>query len=240
MGSYSGDKNTWRYFEDFHGGGTFGTSASAGDDWVITDTSSSGTPTYTRLDHGEGAAVNAPGVAALAFDTQGEPQNICLSFGDKLCWDFDSLQHIEGRIRLAPAGTLKDSTTTLAWGISGDRNDTIDTIAVASLFRLAAGSAVNTVVAESDDGTNNNDDIATGVTLADDTWHRWEMDFSVTTDVKFFLADSNDRLKRVSQATTFDMSNHDGGVQPFFQVQKASDNNADAMHIDYFLAEGTR
>ena len=240
MGVQSGDKNTWRYFEDFDGAGTFGTSASEGDDWVITDTSGGGTPTYTRLDHGEGSAVNAPGVAALAFDTAAEPQNVCLSFGDKLCWDFDSLQHAEGRVRLAPAGTLKDETTTLAWGIAGDRNDTIDTIAVASLFRLASGSAVNTVVAETDDGTNNNDDVATGISLADDTWHRWEMDFSVKTAVKFFLANSSDILKRVSQATTFDMSNHTGAVQPFYQIQKTSDNNADAVHIDYLLVEGTR
>lgn len=241
MGSYSGgDKNKWHYFEDFHGGGTFDTTASEGDDWVITDSSSTGTPTYTRLDHSEGAAVNAPGVAALAFDSQGEVQNVCLSFGDKLCWDFNSLQHVEGRILLAPGGTLKDAATTLAWGISGDRNDAIDTMAVGALFRLADGSAVNTVVTESDDATNNNDDIATGVTLADDTWHRWEMDFSVTADVKFFLADANDRMKRVSQATTFDMSNHTGGIQPFFQLQKTSDSNVDAVHIDYFMAEGTR
>ncbi len=240
MGSYSGSKNKWEYFEDFAGAATFDTSASAGDDWVVTDTSSAGTPTYTRLDHGEGAAVNAPGVAALAFDSQAEAQNVCLSFGDKLCWDFNSLQHAEGRIRLAPDGTLKDATTTLAWGIAGDRNDAIDTVAVASLFRLASGSAVNTVVAETDDGTVDNNDVATGISLADDTWHRWEMDFSVKTAVKFFLADSNDVLKRVAQATTFDMSNHTGGIQPFYQIQKTSDANVDAVHIDYLLVAGTR
>lgn len=240
MGVQTGDKNSWRYFEDFPGAGTFATSAGAGDDWVVTDTSSSGTPTYTRLDHSEASAVNAPGVAALAFDSQTEVQNVCLSFGDKLCWDFDSLQHVEGRIKLAPDGTLKDATTTLAFGIAGDRNDAIDTIAIASLFRLASGSAANTVVVETDDGTVDNNDVATGIVLADDTWHRWEMDFSVKSAVKFFLANSNDVLKRVSQSTTFDMSNHTGAVQPYFQLQKTSDSNVDAVHIDYFMAEGNR
>lgn len=237
----AGMQDYWEFCDDFIGAGTFVASAGL-DPWVIADTSSAGTPTYARLDHGETAGAFAPGVAQLAFDSQAEVQNVCLSFGNKLAFDIDGLLGFECRVRLAAAtGGLKDSATTIAWGLTGDRDDAIDTIAVAALFRLAAGTGVNTVVVESDDTVTNNDDVATGVTLTDLTWYRCKIDFSQgKSDVRFFITDSNNNLSRVAKSTTFDMSGYSAGLQPFFQLQKSADANTDAFQIDYVKVWGRR
>lgn len=227
----------WEFFDDFFGAGTFVTSAGL-DPWVIADTSSAGTPTYTRLDHGESAGAFALGVAKLSFDTQTEEQNVCLSFGDKLCFDADKVRGFECRIRQSQA--TKDSNTTLAFGLTGDRNDAIDSIAIAAIFRLAAGTASNAIVAESDDGSHDNDDIDCGDTLAN-AWKVFRIVFPAgNAALEFYMTNSNGSLARVASATTFDFSGHNGGLQPFFQLQKASDNNADAVEIDYVRIWGVR
>ncbi len=242
----AGIQDHWEFVDDFFGAATFGTSASAGDDWVVTDTSSAGTPLYTRLDHGETAGVFRPGVARLVFDSQAEAQNVCLSFGDKLAFDFNNVSGFECALQLVPAGTLKDATTTLAWGLAGDRNDAIDTIAIAALFRLASGSAVNTVVVESDDGTNDNNDVTTGFTLTDGAsntatgWAKFKIDLQDKANVKFYAGLGTGAMSRVGAATTFDMSNYSAGLQPYFQIQKTSDANVDGVEIDYVKVWGTR
>lgn len=233
----AGIQDYWEFVDDFLGGGTFGT-ATAYDPWVITDTSSSGTPTYTRLDHGESTGDFAPGVARLAFDSQSEPQNVCLSWGDKLAFDANKVRGFECRVRQSQV--TKDAATTFAFGLTGDRNDAIDSIAIAAVFRLAAASASNAVVVESDDGTNNNDDVATGQSLSN-TWKRFRIDFSNgLSDVRFFMDDGNGSLVRVAAGTRFDLSNHTGALQPLFQLQKASDANTDAVEIDYVKIWGVR
>lgn len=236
----AGVQNYWEFFDDFIGGGTFSASATT-DPWVITDTSSSGTPTYTRLDHGESSGTYRPGVARLLFDNTSEVQNVCLSFGDKLAFDINSLRGFECSLRfVATTGSAKDSATTLAWGLTGDRNDAIDSIAVASIFRLASGSASNVVVIESDDTVTNNDDVATGFTLTDTVWATFKIDFGNLADVKYYAGLSTGSLARVGGATTMDMSSYAAGLQPFFQLQKTADTNTDAVEIDYVRIWGVR
>lgn len=236
----AGVQDFWEFYDDFLGGGTFGASAGL-DPWVITDTSSAGTPTYTRLDHGETAGTFRPGVAQLAFDSQAEAQNVCLSFGDKLAFDINSLRGFECSLRfVAGAGGAKDTTTTVAWGVTGDRNDAIDSIAIASIFRLADTGASHAVVIENDDATNTNDDVATGFTLTDSVWAKFKIDFSNLSDVKYYAGLSTGQLARVGAGTTMKMSSYAAGLQPFFQLQKTSDTNVDALQIDYVRVWGVR
>ena len=225
-------RHKWEFIEEFLGGGTFGGTASAFDPWVIADTSSVGTPTYTRLDHGESTGAFAIGVAELSFDTQAEAQNVCLSFGDKLAFDFDKLRTLEARVQMGQSTV--DATTMLAFGITGDRNDAIDSMAINALFRVIGADSTTNVVIETDDASENNDDIVSGTTLIN-AWKYFKIDFSVKTDVTFWIDDA-----RVGSATTFDMSNHTGGVQPFFQIQKTSDNNANSVEIDVIKLAGVR
>lgn len=236
----AGIQDYWEFCEDFIGAGTFVASAGL-DPWVITDTSSAGTPTYIRMDHGETSGAFRPGVAQLAFDSQTEAQNVCLSFGDKLAFDINSLKGAEFGVRfVAQTGSAKDAATTLAFGVTGDRNDAIDSVAIAAIFRLASGSASNAMVVETDDNTNNNDDVDCGFTFTDNTWGKFKIDFSDLTSVKFFGGVAGGPFKRFAKGTTFDMSNYAAGLQPFFQLQKTSDNNTDAFQIDYVKLWGVR
>lgn len=225
-------RHKWEWKDDFFGGGTFDTTASENDPWVITDSSSVGTPTYTRLDHGESTGAFAFGVAELAFDSQAEVQNVCLSFGDKLAVDIDKLRIYEARVRMGQSAV--DATTMFAFGIAGDRNDAIDTMAINALFRVVGTDSTTNVVLETDDASENNDDVVSGTTLIN-AWKHFKIDFTTITDVTFWINDA-----RVGSATTFDMSNHTGGVQPFFQVQKTSDANTDSVEIDFVKLTGVR
>jgi len=231
----AGIQDFWEFSDDFLGGGTFGTTASENDPWVVTDTSAAGTPTYTRLDHGEATGTFAPGVAELALEATSEVQNVCLSFGDKLAFDIDNTSAFECRIRQGQATV--DTTSSIAWGLIGDRNDALDTIAVAMMFKITAS---NTVVWEYDDASNTADDQTTGGLVLTNAWKRFKIDCSLKTDVKFYMDDANGSLVRVGSGVTATMANHTGGLQPFFQIQKTADTNADTVEIDYVKVWGTR
>lgn len=166
---------------------------------------------------------------------------MCLSFGDKLCFDINKLRGFSCGLRfVAGAGGAKDTTTTVAWGVTGDRNDAIDSIAIASIFRLASTGATHEVVIENDDATNTNDDVATGFTLTDSTWADFYIDFSNLADVKYYAGFSTGAMNRVGAGTTMAMSSYAAGLQPFFQIQKTSDTNVDSLQIDYVRLWGVR
>lgn len=232
----SGIHDFWEFKDDFIGAGTFGTSAGL-DPWVAT--LSGTTPTATRLDHGETAGAFRPGVARLLF-VGTDAQNACLSFGDVLAFDINKLRGYECGLRfVAQTGSAKDAATTLAWGLTGDRADAIDNIAYQALFRLKAADTSMLVTCESDDGTNDKT-AASLMTLTDSTWAKFTIDFSNLSDVKFFGGLSTTGLKRLCDTTTFDMTNYGAAMQPFFQLQKTSDTNTDAVQIDYVRVWGVR
>lgn len=228
----AGTQDYWEFCDDFFGSGSLQATPAGGDRWDITDTSAAGTPTYAYVD---GAAA---GEVALDFDSQAEAQNVCLSFGNTLGFDIDLIQGAEFRVKMNQAAL--DATTMMAFGLTGDRNDAIDSIAQAALFRVIGADSTTAVVVETDDGTNDNNDVATGQTLIN-AFKRFKIDFSNgKSDVRFFMDDGNGSLKRVAAGTKFDMSNYAGSLQPFFQIQKTSDTNTDGMTIDYVKIWGKR
>jgi hypothetical protein len=126
----------------------------------------------------------------------------------------------------AAVGGVLDSATSLAFGVAGARNDAIDSIAQHALFR-AIGS--NAIVVETDDGTTDKDDVATGASFTSTVYKKFVIDFTGgKSNVKFYI----DGV-RVAQSTTFDMSAYTAGVQPYFQIQKTSDANTDSFTVDY-------
>lgn len=206
------------FVEDFLGPQTLTASPTGSDLWDIADTSSAGTPTYTV------GGIN--GEATLAFDTQEEVQNVCLYMSDKLNFDIDKLLRVEMAVKMGQAAV--DATTSLAFGLASARNDAIDSIAAHASFRVIGSGSTTAVVVESDDGTTDKDDIATGATLIN-AYKRFVIDFSGgTSNVKFYI----DGVQ-VATSTTFDMSGYTAGLQPYVQLQKTSDANADSVVIDY-------
>lgn len=223
-------QQTRKYRFDFRGHQAFPVAGSgAGTPWVIDDDSSAGAPTFGGL---------AGGGFRMKFSSNTEIQNLCLYFGDVLAFDIDELIAVEFLVKTV--ATL-DAATSLAFGLAGNRNDAIDSIAQAALFRCIGD---NNVVVETDDGTNNNDDVATGVTLGA-AWKRFKIDFAsrITTkqlptvsdgrpsNIEFYAGDYLGTLRRVASGTRFDMSAYTGGLQPFFQIQKTSDANEDNLDI---------
>ena len=221
---------------DFRGNCTF-PATGAGVPWVKTDTSSAGAPTILALDGG--------GIRFTLDSGQTEVENLCLSFGDALSFDIDDIIRFWFIAKTAVA-TL-DSNTQIAFGMAGARNDAIDSIAQAILFRCIGSNAI---VLETDDGTNDNDDVASGMSLSS-SWKRFEVDLAsgITTmspprvskgrksNLEFSISNPLGSKRRVAPNTPFDMSNYSGGLQPFIQVQKASDSNGDTFDVLKFGIE---
>ena len=210
----AGTQDFLTFCEDFLGPQTLTASPSNGDVWDIADTSSAGTPTYTV------GGIN--GEATITFDNTSEVQNVCLFQSDVLNYDIDLIQRIEFRVKTVAS---LDSATSLAFGLCTARNDAIDSLSAHASFRLIGS---NSIVVESDDGTTDKDDVATGTTLVA-TYKKFVIDFTGgKSNVKFYVDGA-----RVASATTFDMSAHTTGLQPYVQLQKTADTNTDSVTIDY-------
>lgn len=229
----SGKQDFWEFFDDFEGAAaTIPASAEHRSPWCITDTSAAGTPTYTIGVDG-GTSDDAFGIAKLTLEATSEVQNVCLSFKDVLQMAITDRLIYEARVKFVATA---DSATSLAFGLTGDRNDAIDSVAQAMIFRCIGN---NTVVVETDDGTTDLDDKATGQTLVD-AWKLFRIDAQDLENVKFYMTGGNSRLIRVASSVTFDVSAYAGNLQPFFQIQKTADTNTDSVQIDYVRVTGRR
>jgi hypothetical protein len=216
----SGIQDFQEFVDDFNGAvAALPTSADPATAWLIDDTSSAGAPTYTK----------GTSAATLTLASTSEVENVCLHFGDALDFDIDSILRIEFRAKVT--ATL-DSATTIVMGLGSARADDPDTVAANAFFKLAGS---NTLVVETDDGTTDDDDNATGATLSD-TYKRFVIDFSGgKSNVKFYV-DS----VQVAASSTFTMSGYSSGLQPIFQIQKTADTNVDALTIDYIKVVSRR
>lgn len=204
------------FTDDFLGGATIAATVGEGN-WKITDTSSAGTPTYTKDASSNGGAVT------LAFDNTNEVQNICLDFGDKLQFDVDSIIEAEFRVKVSTASFT--AANTLAFGLQSGRNDDTDATTYNAQFKLAGS---NSVVCESDDSATDNDDKATGKTLST-TYKKFLISFANgKSDVRFYIDG-----ERVASSTTFTLATMTTSFQPFVQLSKTASTNTDSVTIDY-------
>jgi len=190
--------------------------------WIKRDTSSSGSPTA--------AGVTGGGIA-LTLDNTSEAQIIGIDFGDALAFDIDELILVrwKAKIDATPAANVS-----LVMGMAGAYNATMDSVAQNCWFKMVASDL--TVFAESDDGTNDNDDKSTGIDLVAGEWKWFEIRFDeqVQTvappgtskggkgNIVFAVGDSENAIQPVLRNQLFDMSNYSSGLQPYFQLQKAS------------------
>jgi hypothetical protein len=211
------DKRFWQnYTDDFFGSSvSFPTSADPATPWLLVDTSSAGAPTFVR------SLSRAIGTLAATS----EVENICLAHGDSLSFDIDNIRSIEFIVKLGAATFTSGSE--LVFGLGSARNDTTDSIAANAWFKMVGASSTTAVYVETDDGTNDLDDKATGVSLGT-TDKYFVIDFSHGKgDVRFYI----DGV-RVAASTLFDMSNYSSGLQPIIQLQKAANTNVDSVSVD--------
>jgi hypothetical protein len=176
--------------------------------WTIKDTSSAGTPTYL-------CATEDGGSAVLTIANNTEAEVLTLYQNDVLPFDLRMISHVWWVAKVAAI----QAESTLVLGVANAQNDTADTVGVSAWFRMEGGDSTTALVVETDDVTNNNDDKATGVTLAA-VYKKLLIDFTQgLNNVRFFVDGA-----RVAAGTTFDMSDVATGqnVQPFVQSQKSS------------------
>lgn len=203
---------------------------------IYADTSASGSPTVTGVDGG--------GVRMTLASTS-EVEVLTLYLGDILAFPIAKLQAIRG---LVSASASFDSSVIAAFGVCSAINADLDAIAAAAMFK-AAGS--NALVAETDDGVNNVDDISTGLSLG--TTPQWlginfEQGFQRNSppqlpkghgsNVMFYGEKNRIGYQKVAPTTSFDMSNYTGNLQPFLRLQKSASTavpwlQLDELEIDY-------
>jgi hypothetical protein len=149
---------------------------------------------------------------------------VTLYHNDVLAFDVRKIKMVEFIAKVAGI----DAVTTLTMGLGSARNDTDDSVATNAWFRMEGSVSTTAILAETDDATTDNDDKATGVSLAA-VYKKFAISFeSGIADVRFFIDG-----ERVAQATTFDMSALTAGlnVQPIFQIQKASGTGVPSITI---------
>lgn len=188
--------------------------------WTIKDTSSAGTPTYLNITEDGGAA-------KLTLVNTSEAEIVTLYQNDVLIYDVRQLKSIWWIAKVASI----DAVTTLTMGVASAQNDTDDSVATNAWFRMEGSVSTSNLVVETDDGTTDKDDIATGTTLSS-TYKKLLIDFTNGIgDVRFFVDGA-----RVAAGTLFDMSALTAGlnVQPWVQIQKASGTGVPAVTLAQF------
>lgn len=221
--------HTARKVYDFRGAGTPPAAGSPnGGPFVNTTTASSGSPTIAP----------AGGAMVLTLDNTSEPQNICLSMDNVLAFDINDLIRVE---ILAKASADLDSSITAIVGLASARNDDPDAIAAGLFFKLAGSNAL---LVETDDGTNDNNDVATGVNLVA-AYKRLVIDFADRNhtqsapsqslgglaNVGFRVSNANGNLAGVARNTRFDVSNYSSGLQLIAQLQKTTGTAVGSLSI---------
>jgi hypothetical protein len=185
----------------------------------------------------------ADGMTA-AFTSTSEAQSLRLSFADVLSYDIDDLIYFETLVRITSA-TLTNVSAIIGMASAG--NAVINTIGEQASFGINGSLAL---FCETDDGTRDNDDIATGLTLTTGAWTRLRIDFATGTttvspgpslggksNIQFYAgtatSSANIPMRRVALGTRFDMSAYSGGLQPYVQFQKASSTDVGSLSVKY-------
>lgn len=223
-------RQTRIYRYDFRGELALAAAASgAGNPFVKADTSAAGSPTVGGL---------AGGGIRMALASTTEVENLCVYMGDVLPFDIDEIVSAEFIVKTVAS---LDATTSLAFGLGSARNDAVESMTAHASFKC---SGSNAVLVSTDDNVNDNNDIATGLTLGA-TWKRFRMDFASRnttieppsislgrkSNVEFYGANDNGSLRRVASGTRFDMSNYTSGLQPYFQLQKTATTAVDTFDV---------
>ncbi len=214
-------KEVVTYSDDFIGAQSMQTSAGDGP-WVVTDVSSSGTPTYIGDDSENSGAIT------ITLDGSSEAESVRIHHNDIKSFDIDKIQTVRYIVKIAAFSAV----STIVFGVAGDTNATLDSIAQCAWFRMQGSDSQTAVVVETDDGTVVNRDVATSQTLAA-VYKTFEISFvNGTDDVRFYMDNGDGQLRRVAASTTFDMSNFTGNLQPYFGLDKASGTTVDTITID--------
>jgi len=209
---------------------------------VVAAYNSPGESAWVKRITGAATIAKTTGGIAVAMDATLEVQNAAFYHTDILNFDIDDLLGI--RVR-ASASVAIGAASRWFIGMGSAYNAAPDSLAAMVGFIADASSAVKV---ESDDGTNDKDDIATGETLTT-TVKEFYIDFcngqgthnppsrgvGGKGNVLFSMSKGRDlALSPVARGTKFDMSNYSSGLQPYVQLLKASGTNVGTLLLRSF------
>ena len=170
-------------------------------------------------------ADQANGVLRMVMDVDSNAEDAVIYWGDQRGINLKAAAQFECRAKVTVLPTL---TGQIVIGMCGDHNLDKDAATEAAWFKFDGSGAA---LAESDDTTNNNDDIATGVTVLTTEYRIYRIDFSNLADVRFYI----DGVA-VATGTTFDMSNltdAEAIMQPYISLDKGADAGLGTLDVDY-------
>lgn len=182
---------------------------------------------------GDYGANGRNGTYVLSTTGADQLQSVTLSWGDQLCIPATRGWIFECQLSLNFAGAAFVALERAVWGMAGVRNATLDNIGNLCWFRNE-GASLN-LLTESDDGTTDTDDRATGLAIVDNTMHKFLIDASQVGQIRFF-ADVGEGWQESTglahAATAWVLTDR---LQPFFEIQSdaAAVNAAEVMTIDY-------
>lgn len=196
--------------------------------WAKQDTSAAGTPT---LDY---VASFRSGAYRLTHDATSEAQRLTLYWGDQLTvpasrgWIFEC-----GVSFNYPAAAAFSADQRAVFGMASARNATLDSIVTNAWFRVEGADL--SIFTETDDGTTDTDDQDSGLDLVEQTVHKFLIDASLQTQIRFFIdLGAGDGWQECAgaahNATAWALTDR---LQPFFEMQKDAGTELDVLTIEY-------
>ncbi len=185
--------------------------------WGEHDTSSAGSPTTDYV------ADAAGGSFRLKLAADNETETIGVFFADQLVIDVTKQPRFAARVRITSDGAALAANEVIVMGLASARDNTFDDVATHAWFRLQGAN--NNILAETDDGTTDDDDNDTGIDWVKDAWTHFEIDASDLSAIKFYVNGVLGATLAASAAT--------GNLQPFLFLQKASGTSTCQLDIDF-------
>lgn len=172
------------------------------------------------------------GVVQLTLDSDDVTAIGALYHNDNLQFSLKNGLMMEFRATLAVLPTTADATVgTAVMGLASAHNAVCDSVATNVWFRAEGNGAL---LWESDDGNNDDDDNACGVTAVAGTYNTYRIDArSLANGVKFYI---DSTLVGTTADLNTNLTASEAKVQPYFRVSKvkgAKNVNVGTLYLDY-------
>ena len=216
------------FFDDFLGDyPAAGTALNSANGWTKVETNGLGVISSDQ----------ANGVLKFSFDAVEEAATAAL-YMVAAPFDIDDNPIFECRLAVYDKGD--DAALDINFGLAIDTHATdFDSVADYIAFHID-GNTLD-VKAQSEDGATTVSATDTTVDLTDDTFARFKIDCTDTSDCKLYIdLEDGNGWTRVLSATTFDMSNYSGTLTPIVHVEKTSNDTTADVRVDYVRVRSER
>lgn len=172
------------------------------------------------------ASNEAGGLYKLLHSNDSEAQTMRLTSGDNLWINMSKKPLVDIGFKVTLSGSTLSADQRLVVGVGSAYNATLDSVTTNCWLRVEGAS--NSIKIESDDGTTDTDDTASGYSITSGTAVHVQFDFSDLSKVRVLI---NGALV----ATSLNMSALAANtkVQPFIAIQRDAGTETDRLDIDY-------